>query len=100
MSLSLPDDVKTLSWAAEQLGIGVSTAYRLVSSGHIPGAFKVGGQWRISVPRFLSEVHGMPVEAQDEHQVHQGLEDPPGRCRECWPAHGPDARGHGHRPAG
>jgi excisionase family DNA binding protein len=58
MSLSLPADVKTLSWAAEQLGIGVSTAYRLVGTGQIPGAFRVGGQWRISVPRFLAEVHG------------------------------------------
>jgi excisionase family DNA binding protein len=50
--------VKPLSWAAEQLGIGVSTAYRLVGTGQIPGAFRVGGQWRISVPRFIAEVHG------------------------------------------
>ena len=58
MSRSLPDDVKPLSWAAQQLGIGVSTAYRLVGTGEIPGAIKVGGQWRISVPRFLAEIHG------------------------------------------
>jgi excisionase family DNA binding protein len=49
---SLPADVKPLSWAAERLGIGVSTAYRLAPLGEIPGAFKVGSQWRISVPRF------------------------------------------------
>jgi excisionase family DNA binding protein len=61
MSLSLPADVKTLSWAAEQLGIGVSTAYRLVLTGQIPGAFRVGGQWRISVPRFMAEVHGESI---------------------------------------
>ena len=58
MSVSLPADVKTLSWAAAQLGIGVSTAYRIVGTGQIPGAFRVGGQWRVSVPRFLAEVHG------------------------------------------
>ena len=55
---ALPDDVKHLSWAAEQLGIGTSTAYRLASLGEIPGAFKVGGQWRVSTVRFNVEVHG------------------------------------------
>jgi excisionase family DNA binding protein len=61
VTISLPDDVKQISWAAEQLGIGTSTAYRLVAAGKIPGAFKVGAQWRISVPRFLAEVHGEPT---------------------------------------
>ena len=37
MTGSLPDDVKHLSWAAERLGIGVSTVYRLAASGEIPG---------------------------------------------------------------
>jgi excisionase family DNA binding protein len=60
VTISLPDDVKQISWAAEKLGIGTSTAYRLVAAGKIPGAFKVGAQWRISVPRFLAEVHGEP----------------------------------------
>ena len=58
MTVGLPEDVKHLSWAAEQLGIGESTAYRLASTGQIPGAFKVGAQWRVSVPKFLAEVHG------------------------------------------
>ena len=55
---ALPADVELLPWAAEQLGIGVSTAYRLAAVGQIPGAFKVGAQWRVSVPRFLAVVHG------------------------------------------
>lgn len=55
---ALPSDVELLSWAAEQLGIGVSTAYRLAAIGELPGAFKVGAQWRVSVPRFQREVHG------------------------------------------
>lgn len=55
---ALPSDVKHLSWAAEQLGIGESTAYRLAATGQLPGVFKVGAQWRVSVPRFLREVHG------------------------------------------
>ena len=55
---SLPDDVQTLPWAARQLGVGLSTAYRLAASGKIPGQFRVGGLYRISVPRFWREVHG------------------------------------------
>jgi len=58
----LPADVKTLTWAAQQLGIGVSTAYRLAPGGGIPGAFKVGAQWRVSVPAFLRAVHGQDGE--------------------------------------
>ena len=59
---ALPPDVKPLSWAAERLGIGDSTAYRLAPLGQIPGAFKVGAQWRVSVPKFQREVHGTETE--------------------------------------
>jgi hypothetical protein len=62
MARSLPDDVALLSWAAERLGIASSTAYRLAPLGQIPGAFKVGAQWRISIPKFLREVHGSEAE--------------------------------------
>ena len=56
-------DVKNLKWAAEELGIGVSTAYRLAPLGEIPGAFKVGAQWRVSVPAFIRDVHDLkPVD--------------------------------------
>ena len=55
---ALPVDVRLLTWAADQLGIAPSTAYRLAATGQIPGAFKVGAQWRVSVPKFLREVHG------------------------------------------
>ena len=55
----LPDDVQLLSWAAEQLGVSKATAYRLAESGRVPGAFKIGAQWRVSVPRFMREVHGV-----------------------------------------
>lgn len=58
MTAALPDDVKHLSWAAEHLGIGLSTAYRLAPLGEIPGAFKVGAQWRVSKVKFEREVHG------------------------------------------
>jgi excisionase family DNA binding protein len=51
-------DVESIQWAADQLGIGVSTAYRLAPKGEIPGVFKVGNQWRVSVPRFMRLVHG------------------------------------------
>ena len=64
-SSTLPADVRHLSWAAEQLGIGASTAYRIAAAGDMPGAFKVGGQWRISVPRFFALIHGLEVEVGD-----------------------------------
>jgi hypothetical protein len=51
-------DVAHLSWAAKRLNIGLSTAYRLAPLGQIPGAFRVGVQWRVSVPRFNAVVHG------------------------------------------
>jgi hypothetical protein len=59
---SLPEDVQLLTWAARRLGIAPSTAYRLAPLGEIPGAFRVGGQWRVSVPKFLREVHGTEAE--------------------------------------
>jgi hypothetical protein len=58
MTVALPPDVKLLSWAAEHLGIGLSTAYLLAPKGEIPGAFKVGAQWSVSVPKFQAVVHG------------------------------------------
>ena len=54
----LPDDVKPLAWAATQLGISRATAYRLASTNKMPGQFRVGRLYRISVPRFMAEVHG------------------------------------------
>jgi excisionase family DNA binding protein len=54
----LPDDVEFLPWAAEQLGISKATAYRLAEAGEIPGLFRIGRQYRVSVPRFRSIVHG------------------------------------------
>ncbi|MGD0944280.1 MAG: helix-turn-helix domain-containing protein [Acidimicrobiales bacterium] len=62
MTVALPADVRPLAWAAEQLGIGESTAYRLAPLGQIPGAFKVGAQWRVSVVKFTRAVHGTEVD--------------------------------------
>jgi excisionase family DNA binding protein len=59
MTATLPDDVRHLSWAVEQLGIGISTCYRLAKSGHLPGAFQIGSQWRISVPAFEAQLREM-----------------------------------------
>jgi hypothetical protein len=54
----LRSEVKLNSRAAEQLGIGKSTAYPLAETDKLHGAFKAGSQWRISVPKFEREVHG------------------------------------------
>jgi excisionase family DNA binding protein len=58
MSTAVDSDVYTLDWAAEALSISVPTAYRLAQRGELPGALKVGGQWRISGERFRAAVHG------------------------------------------
>ena len=55
---SLPADVELLPWAARQLGISKSTAYRQAKAGKMPGAFQIGVQWRISVPSFMRAIHG------------------------------------------
>lgn len=79
MSISLPDDVKPISWAARRLVISCTTAYRLAEGGSLPGAFKVGAQWRISVPRFEQEVHGSALEewrrsaAQSTSEPHEEM---------------------------
>ena len=58
------EDITKIAWAAERLDINKFTAYRLAEQGLLPGAFKVGRQWRISVPRFEREVH-RSVEKED-----------------------------------
>lgn len=55
---SVDSDVYQLEWAAEQLSISLPTAYRLAQAGELPGAMKVGHQWRISGARFRHTVHG------------------------------------------
>ena len=60
---TLPADVKLLPWAAEQLGISKATAYRVAKAGKMPGLFKVGAQYRVSVVRFFREVHGKDGES-------------------------------------
>ena len=54
----VPDDVESLEWAAERLHIGISTAYRLAKAGKLQGVFRVGTQYRVSVPAFMEAVHG------------------------------------------
>jgi excisionase family DNA binding protein len=57
-SRSLSADVQLLPWVAQQLGISKATAYRLAKVGKIPGCFKVGAQYRVSVPAFWLAIHG------------------------------------------
>lgn len=51
-------DIQPIGWAAKELGIGLSTAYRLASAGQLPGAFRVSSNWRISKSAFWEEVAG------------------------------------------
>jgi hypothetical protein len=60
VSVALPDDVESLSWLAKQTHIGLSTAYKLAAAGKLDdlGVFRVGTQYRVSVPAFNQAVHG------------------------------------------
>jgi hypothetical protein len=40
------------------LHIGISMAYRLAKAGKLQGVFRVGTQYRVSVPAFMKAVHG------------------------------------------
>jgi excisionase family DNA binding protein len=59
--IAVDGDIYTLEWASEALSISVPTAYRLAQRGELPGAFKAGGQWRVSGVRFRAAVHGEPA---------------------------------------
>jgi GH24 family phage-related lysozyme (muramidase) len=48
--------IVALSWAAGELKVSTETARRWAEQGELPGAFKVGTQWRVSVPVFYREV--------------------------------------------
>ncbi len=39
----------------------------------MPGAFKVGGQWRVSVPRFIALVHGLDQDPGDGGAGRPGI---------------------------
>jgi excisionase family DNA binding protein len=49
--------------AARRTSMGVSRCYRLIRLGQFPGAIRVGGTWRISVPA---------LEAWVERSVSEG----------------------------
>ena len=68
------DGVKPLSWAAGRLRVSETTCYRLAQRDELPGAFKLGGQWRISVPRFNREVHGDSVATSGTNVLAAGRE--------------------------
>jgi excisionase family DNA binding protein len=67
-----PAEVESIAWAARELGISETYAYRLAHSGELPGAFAVGTRWRVSVPRFRAAVHGDELpEPIVEHPIAQ-----------------------------
>ena len=56
--IPLPPDLLTVPQAAARLGISLATAYRLASSGRLPGAIKIGSHYRVSVVRLERFLHG------------------------------------------
>jgi excisionase family DNA binding protein len=53
-----PAEVESVAWAARELGISETYAYRLAHRGELPGAIQLGTRWRVSVVRFRAAVHG------------------------------------------
>lgn len=51
-TLSEPPELLTLAEAAGRLRVSPSTAKRLAANGDIPGARKIGGQWRFNAAAF------------------------------------------------
>jgi hypothetical protein len=74
--------VRSLSWAAAELGIAVSTARALAEKGKLPGAFKLGEKlWRVSTVRFRADVETLAdIEARARHPAGKGLRAEPRRA--------------------
>jgi len=51
---TMTEDWITAQQAAQRLGITRDTAYRLLQDGKIPGSYRVGGQWRVSIAALAS----------------------------------------------
>ena len=52
-----------LSWAATELEIGIDRARTLARMGELPGAFKLGGIWRVSTAEFRRQVEARAAAA-------------------------------------
>jgi excisionase family DNA binding protein len=58
----MPDDGPrfiTAKDVADELGVHRNTVYKLIKRGEIPGARKIGGEWRI--PRWSLDEMGEPA---------------------------------------
>ena len=68
---ALPSDVGNVEWLAEQLGLAVSTAYRLAATGELArfGLFKVVASYRVSKPKALRAIHG--AEEPEQFRIKQ-----------------------------
>lgn len=50
--------VASIAEAAELLGISRDLAYDLALRGELPGAFRLGRRWRVSLVKLRAAVHG------------------------------------------
>jgi excisionase family DNA binding protein len=51
-------DLISVSEAARRVGVHTDTLYRLCRTGNFPPAIRIGGRWRVSVPRLDRYLHG------------------------------------------
>ena len=62
--MTLPATI-TVREAADLLGIGINKAYDLANTGQLPGAFKLGEQWKVSrsvLEEYLASAGAAPHE--------------------------------------
>ena len=55
---SAPRDLETIPPVARRLGMHPDTLYRLCKAGKFEPAVRIGGQWRISIPKLERMLHG------------------------------------------
>ncbi len=59
-SRQLPRIMPLAEVASELLMLDVHEVYKLARSGRLPGAFKIGAFWYVSVPRLIATMQADP----------------------------------------
>ena len=72
-SSDLPEPgIASLTWAAKQLKISVSTARTRAKNDELPGAFQIGTSWRVATKVFWEEVEAL-ARSKANHPSATGL---------------------------
>lgn len=73
--------ILTLDEVSSLLKVSKETIYKMVQKGELPGAFKIGNQWRFNktkIDSWLEELSN--IKESDKQQVENNMEDDNGIC--------------------